>query len=405
MWIEILRVSWRSIRSNKMRSFLTMLGIIIGVMAVVLSSAIGMGAKDNITKQVEGLGSNVLTIMPGSTSSGGVSQGFGSASTLTTTDATAIQQQDPDVEYVAPLVSHTAQVVYGANNTNTAIEGTNEQYPQIKNLTMAEGRFFLQEEVNSAANVAVLGSQVEQTLFSGTGTNPIGQTIEIQGIPFTVIGVAASQGTSGFTNQDDAIAIPITTAVNLLTGSDSVNQILASASSAQVMDQAQLEIESTLRVQHQLSASTADDFTIQNQATILSTLSGVTKVLTMLLDGISAISLLVGGIGIMNIMLVSVTERTREIGIRKAIGARKSSISTQFLLESLTLSLAGAIIGLLVAGTGAEVVARLMKTGNLLSVDAIALAVVFSIAIGIVFGVYPARKAANLKPIDALRFE
>ncbi|WP_436663928.1 ABC transporter permease [Alicyclobacillus acidoterrestris] len=405
MWIEILRVSWRSIRANKMRSFLTMLGIIIGVMAVVLSSAIGMGAKDNITSQVEGLGSNVLTVMPGATSSGGISQGFGSASTLTTADVTAIQQQDPDVKYVSPVVSHTAQVVYGANNTNTAIEGTNEQYPQIKNVTMAQGRYFLQEEVNSAANVAVLGSQVEQTLFAGERVNPVGQTIEIQGIPFTVIGVAASQGTSGFTNQDDAIAIPITTEVNLMTGSDTVSQILAFATSSQVMNQAQLEIESTLRVAHQLAPGTADDFTIQNQATLLSTLSGVTRVLTLLLDGISAISLLVGGIGIMNIMLVSVTERTREIGIRKAIGARKSSISTQFLLESLTLSLAGALIGLIVSGAGAMVAARVMKTGSLLSVSAIVLSVVFSIAIGIVFGVYPARKAANLKPIDALRFE
>lgn len=404
MWIEIMRVSWRSIRANKMRSFLTMLGIIIGVLSVILSSAIGMGAKDNITKQVEGLGSNVLTIMPGSTSSGGISHGFGSASTLTESDATAIEQQDPDVQYVAPLVSTSEQVVFGVNNTNTSIEGTNEQYPEIKNISMAQGRFFLQEEVSSAANVAVLGSDVAQTLFAGAGS-PVGQTIEIGGIPFTVVGVAASQGTSGFSNADDAIAIPITTEINLMTGSNSVTQILASAKSSNVMDQAQLEIESTLRVQHKLSASTADDFSITNQATLLSTLGGVTKTLTMLLDGISAISLLVGGIGIMNIMLVSVTERTREIGIRKAIGAKRGIISTQFLLESLTLSLAGAVTGLVVGGIGATVAAKVMDTGNLLSLWAVLLAIIFSVAIGLIFGVYPARKAANLKPIDALRFE
>lgn len=382
-----------------------MLGIIIGVMAVVLSSAIGLSAKAGVTQQVENLGSNVLTIMPGAASSGGISRGFGTASTLTTKDVTAIQQQDPDVEYVAPLVSTNQQVVYGSNNTNTAIEGTTAAYQQIKNLTMAEGSFFTQTEVDNASNVAVLGSDAEQTLFEGDFGSPIGKTIQIGGVPFTVVGVAASQGSSGFSNADDAIAIPITTATNLFTGSDTVNEILASATSSSTMDQAQLEIESTLRVAHQLTPSESDDFQITNQATILSALSGVDRILTLLLDGISAISLLVGGIGIMNIMLVSVTERTREIGIRKAIGARKSVISTQFLLESLMLSVSGALIGLIVSAIGTEVVSKITKYGNLLSPVAVVASILFSIAIGIVFGVYPARKAANLKPIDALRFE
>jgi putative ABC transport system permease protein len=405
MGIEILRVSWRSIRANKMRSFLTMLGIIIGVMAVVLSSAIGMAAEAGVTKQVEGLGSNILTISPGSSSSGGVSHGFGSASTLTMADLTAIQNEDADVAGVSAVLSHSTQVVNGVNNTNTAIEGVNASYPTIKNITIAQGQFFTPQDVTNAANVAVLGSAVETTLFPGFGQNPIGQIIDIQGIPFTVVGVAATQGSSGFSNPDQAIAIPATTEMNLLTGHSNLTQIIASAKSADVMNQAQLEIESTLRVDHQLSAGTADDFSIVNQATILSALSGVTKILTILLDGISAISLLVGGIGIMNIMLVSVTERTREIGIRKAIGARRSVISTQFLLESLTLSLAGAVIGLVLSAGGTMIAARMLKESHLLSLGTVLLAVVFSLAIGIIFGVYPARKAANLKPIDALRFE
>jgi putative ABC transport system permease protein len=403
MLIEIIRVSWRSIRANKMRSFLTMLGIIIGVMAVILSSAIGLGTKAGVTKSVESLGSNVLTVMQGSSSSGGVSKGFGSASTLTTGDATAIESQDPDVEYVSPVISHNSQVVYGASNTNTSIEGVNDEYQQIKGITMAQGRFVLPGEVVAGANVAVLGSSAAQTLF-GFG-NPVGETIQIQGIPFTVIGVAATQGGSGFSNADDAIAIPYTTESHLMTGTNSVSQIVVSAKSSDVMNQAQAEIESTLRLNHQLSPGTADDFSIMNQATILSALGSISQMLTILLDGISAISLLVGGIGIMNIMLVSVTERTREIGIRKAIGAKRSVISTQFLLESLTLSVSGALIGVFIGGIGALIAGKLMNDGNLLSMWAVVLGVVFSVAIGIVFGVYPARKAANLKPIDALRFE
>lgn len=404
MLIEIVRVSWRSLRANKMRSFLTMLGIIIGVMAVILSSAIGLGAKAGVTKSVESLGSNVLTIMPGAASSGGISQGLGSASTLTTTDVAAIASQDSDVQYVSPLVSKNEQVVFGSNNSNTAIEGVSNQYQQIKGIQMSSGRFFLPQEVNAAANVAVLGATIAQTLFTGYG-NPVGQTIQIAGIPFTVVGVAVTQGGSGFNNPDDAIAIPYTTEMNLFTGTNSVSQIVVSATSPNVMYQAQSEIESTLRVTHQLSGATADDFRIINQSTILSALSSVSQILTLLLDGISAISLLVGGIGIMNIMLVSVTERTREIGIRKAIGAKKRVILFQFLLESLTLSVAGAVIGVIIGGTGAIIAGKVMNDGSLLSIWAAVLGVVFSLAIGIVFGVYPARKAANLKPIDALRFE
>ncbi|MBX5437890.1 MAG: ABC transporter permease [Alicyclobacillaceae bacterium] len=405
MWIETLRVAWQGVRTNKLRSFLTMLGIIIGVMAVIMSFAVGVGAKVMITKQVESLGSNIITVMPGQSSVGGVNHGFGSASTMTYADVQRIAQDDPDVAAVSGLISYSGQVVYGANNTTTAIEGTDASYPSIRNITMAEGRFFLDQEVKQSATVAVLGSSTAQLLFTGTGVDPVGQTIEINQIPFTVIGVAAPQGSNGFQNLDDSVAIPITTEMNLFTGSDRVQLINASAVSADKMNEAQQEIESTLRVDHQLPPGTSDDFMIQNQATILSALSNITTILTILLGSISAISLLVGGIGIMNIMLVSVTERTREIGIRKAIGAKSSAILGQFLMESLALSLGGAITGLILGAGGTDAVAHFLKLGNLVSGTAVVVAVLFSIAVGVIFGVYPARKAARLRPVEALRYE
>ncbi|WP_029422333.1 ABC transporter permease [Alicyclobacillus macrosporangiidus] len=403
MAIEIIRVAWRSLRANKLRSFLTMLGIIIGVMAVILSSAIGLGTKNGVTRSVESLGSNVLTVMRGSAQSRGISQGVGSATTMTAGDVQQILDQDPDVAYASPVVTTNAQVVYGSNNTNTSIVGTNDSYAAIRNVTIQQGRYLMAQDVISASHVAVLGSSVAQTLFGGR--NPVGETILIQSIPFEVIGVAAPQGANGLASADDMINIPYTTETSLLTGNNRINQIVASAKSPDVMYRAQLEIESTLRVAHQLKAGMADDFNILNQTTVLNTLGNITQMLTLLLDGISAISLLVGGIGIMNIMLVSVTERTREIGIRKAIGAKKGVILFQFLLESLTLSVAGALMGVAIGGIGALVAGRLMNAGNLFSPVAAGLGVVFSVVIGIVFGVYPARKAANLKPIDALRFE
>ncbi len=405
MWIETLRVSWSSIRGNKMRSFLTMLGIIIGVISVIASFAVGVGAKDMIMKQIETLGSNILTVMPGSTSSGGINLGFGSASTLTYSNVQAILSQDPDVAAASAVESYNGQIVFKSNNTSAAVEGVDASYQQIKAITMQQGRFFQPIEVKQGATVAVLGSQIAQTLFSGTGVNPVGQTIDIGGIPFSVIGVAQPQGASGFQNPDQAIAIPVTTELNLFKGSDNITNILVSATSANTMNQAQQEIESTLRVAHQLQPGTADDFSIFNEATILSALGTITTILSVLLGSISAISLLVGGIGIMNIMLVSVTERTREIGIRKAIGAKRSAILNQFLMESLVLSLGGALTGLIIGGGLVDIAGSLFQLGNLVSLVAVLVSVLFSIGVGIIFGVYPARKAASLNPIDALRYE
>jgi putative ABC transport system permease protein len=405
MWAETLRVAWRSVRANRLRSFLTMLGIIIGVMAVILSSAVGAGAKDEVTASVESLGSNLLTVFPGAASSGGISRGFGSASNLTIADATSILDQDSDVAAVSPLSSFGAQVVYGANNTQTAIEGTGASYPQIKNITMADGRYFLPEEVSQGADVAVLGSAIAQTLFAGTGANPVGQSIAINGIPFTVIGVANSQGSSGVNSPDDDIAVPVTTEMNQLSGSDTVSSIVVSVRSPNEMNQAEQEITSTLRNIEQLAPSQANDFQVFNQSTVLSALSSITTVLTVLLAGISAISLLVGGIGIMNIMLVSVTERTREIGIRKAIGAKRGAILGQFIVESLVLSLGGAVVGLVVAGGGVLIAGQILHLTGLLSPVVVLIAVFVSVVIGITFGVYPARKAARLKPVDALRYD
>ncbi len=405
IWLETLRVSWNSIRTNKMRSFLTMLGIIIGVIAVIASFGVGVGASDMITKQIETLGSNILMVMPGSTASGGINHGFGSASTLTYANVQQILAQDPAVSAASAVESTNAQIVYGANNTNTSVQGVDVAYPVIKNISIAQGRFFQTLEETQGAAVAVLGSQIEQTLFTGTSVNPVGQTIDINGIPFTVIGVEASQGASGFQNPDNSITIPITTMMNLFTGGQSINTLVVSATSPNTMNQAQQQIESTLRVAHQLAPGVSDDFSIVNQATILSALGSVTTILTALLGSISAISLLVGGIGIMNIMLVSVTERTREIGIRKAIGATRSNILSQFLMESLVLSLGGAIAGLIIGAVLVDAVAMMMKLSNLVSPLAVIVSVVFSVGIGIIFGVYPARKAAQLNPIDALRYE
>lgn len=401
-FIESLRVSFRSIKANGLRSVLTMLGIIIGVAAVIAMVAIGEGTSASVASQINGLGSNLLIVSPGQATQGRISLGAGSLNTLTRTDAEAIAQKE-SVSGVAPSVNGRAQLVWGSNNYSTSLEGTTESFLEVRNAQVAQGRFFSNFEVQKQFNVAVVGTEVVTNLFGGS--NPIGETIQINRLPFTVIGVLKSQGSSGMTNNDDRVLIPVTTAMSRLTGGKYVNSIYVSAASAEQMTQAQADTAETLRAQHNLRPSESDDFRITSQSDILSTAQAVSGSMTALLSGIAAISLIVGGIGVMNIMLVSVTERTREIGIRKAIGAKKRDILRQFLIEAVTLSLLGGVIGILLGIGAALAVSKLGGMATAITISPVLYAFLTSTAVGVIFGVYPARKAAQLKPIDALRYE
>ncbi|UOF92104.1 ABC transporter permease [Fodinisporobacter ferrooxydans] len=401
---ESLRVAFRSVKSNTLRSILTMLGIIIGVAAVIAMVAIGQGATASVSARIQGLGSNLLIVRPGQAVQGGIKMGAASLDTLTLNDANAIAKQS-SIAGVAPDISRPAQVVYGDQNYATSIEGTTADYPLVRSTNVQSGRFFNKFEVNGEANVAVLGTTVVQNLFGDANANPLGKVIEINQMPFTVIGVLESQGSQGVTNNDDRIIIPITTEMNRLFTINKIRTIFVSAKSADLMNQAQFDIEAAMRAQHNLAPGQDDDFMISSQAQILTTAQNVNSVMTTLLAGTAAISLIVGGIGIMNIMLVSVTERTREIGIRKAIGATRGVILTQFLIESVMLSVLGGIIGILL-GVGLSLLLNHMGViATAITLSPILYAFFFSLLVGIVFGVYPARKAASLNPIDALRYE
>jgi len=404
-FFESIRVSLRALKANKLRSVLTMLGMIIGVAAVIAMVGIGNGATASITSQIEGLGSNLLTISPGQSNSGGVRGGAGSLTTLTITDVDKIQAVGPAVKAVAPYTDNDYQVVFGSGNTSTQISGTNESYEVIKNVTMATGRFITKADVDSNARVAILGPTVVTNLTGDPSTDLIGKTIKINNVPFQVIGVTMATGSTGFMSSDNMILAPITTVQERLIGKKNLRSILVSASSADQMQTAQDEITIALEQAHKIQAGKADDFTVQNQADILASMQGVTQTLTMLLGGIAGISLLVGGIGIMNIMLVSVTERTREIGIRKAIGAKSSDILLQFLIEAIVLSVLGGGIGIVIGTAGSSLIGAALKMSTSISLASVLVAFGFSAAIGIIFGVFPARKAAAMDPIDALRFE
>lgn len=402
--LESIRISLRALRSNKLRSVLTMLGIIIGVAAVIAMVGIGNGATASITSRIQGMGSNLLTISPGQSNSGGVNGGFGSSTTLTMTDVTKIPIDDA-IKAVAPVSSTNAQVVIGSGNTSTSITGTTPDYQTIKNVTMSVGRFITTKDISDGARVAVLGPTVVEDLLGDANANVIGKIIKVNNVPFQVIGVTTATGSTGFQSTDDMITAPITVVQDRLIGKKTLREILVSATSADMMQTAQDEITTAMEKSHNIQAGKTDDFRVQNQADMLATMTSVTQTLTMLLGGVAGISLLVGGIGIMNIMLVSVTERTREIGIRKAIGAKSGDILLQFLIEAVVLSVLGGAIGIALGYGGSALAGKALSMSTSISMTSVLLGFSFSAAIGIIFGVFPARKAAGMDPIDALRYE
>jgi putative ABC transport system permease protein len=402
--LNILLSAFRALRRNKMRSFLTMLGIIIGVAAVIAMLAIGQGAQYSVEQQISALGTNVLIVIPGSQQTGGVHVGAGSATTLTEDDAQAIQHDCPSVALISPGTRSGGQVIAGNLNWATAIEGTGPDYLEIRKWKVEYGDFYTDQDIKSATKVCVIGKTIADNLFPEQ--SPVGQNIRIRNVPFKVIGILAKKGQNAMgQDQDDIIVAPYTTVARRLTWYPYLRQILVSATSPSSIASAQKEITEVLRMRHKLMANDTDDFTIRNQADLATAATATTDILTILLASIASVSLLVGGIGIMNIMLVSVTERTREIGIRMSVGARSRDILTQFLVEALVLSLLGGIVGILLGVIGSSMISTLAKWPTIITTFSIVLSFGFSIAIGVFFGFYPARKAALLNPIDALRYE
>ena len=397
-------IALRALRRNKLRSGLTALGIIIGVAAVVAMVAVGNGAQASITKQVAALGENLLTVFAGSKRSGGVSSGLGSASTITLADVEAILREVPDVIAVSPEISSSAQAIANGRNWSTSIVGESPEYLRIRDWKLAAGSMFTEREVRSAAKVAVIGSKTALELFGPL--NPVGQSVRVKNIPFVITGLLETKGAGmAGQNQDDRLIIPYTTAMKRITGDRYLRSVNLQIRQADRVEIAQAQITSLLRQRHRLVAGQSDDFNIFNQKDIADTVSAVTGTVKLLLGAISSLSLVVGGIGIMNIMLVSVTERTREIGIRMAVGAQPSAIQLQFLIEAVTLSLLGGLIGVAL-GVGISVfVGKAGTFQPVVSAESILLAFGVSFVIGVFFGFYPARKAAALDPIDALRYE
>ncbi len=395
----------RALARNKLRSSLTMLGIIIGVGAVIAMVSVGQGAQQQAQQQIAAMGSNMLFVGAGTVTRGGMRMGWGATKSLVYDDMLAIKRECPSVKDAAPGSQSAAQVVYGADNWSTNINGTEPQYFDIRTWPFAEGTSFTQDDVSMAANVAVIGETVRKNLFSAT--DPIGETIRINNLPFRVVGVLSPKGTSAAMgqDQDDIIIIPITTLQKKITGQDWLRWIMVSAVSRQASYTAEQQITSLLRDRHRIRSGQDDDFMVRNLADMADLADKQASLFTVLLASIASISLVVGGIGIMNIMLVSVTERTREIGIRMAIGATEGDVQQQFLVEAIVLSLLGGGIGIASGMTASFVITQTLGWPVLVSPAAILAAVVFSMGVGIFFGFYPARKAARLDPIEALRYE
>jgi putative ABC transport system permease protein len=404
---DLFQETYFALSANKSRSILTILGIVIGIGSVIAMISIGQGAAANIEQNIQSLGSNLLVVMPGSQRGVGqvVRGGMGSATTLTLEDSEVIAEQIEYAEEVAPTVSSRKQVkTTQGTNTNTSIYGINEAYSRVKNIEMEFGSFLNNIQVQKISKVAVLGPTTRDELF-GENIDPIGQKIRIENLEFTVIGVTASKGGTGMGSSDDLIYIPISTAQRYLTGSDSVSNINIQITKADLMTTAQEQVTNLLLIRHNIADATQADFSIMNQADIMSAMTDVTDTLTLLLGAIAGISLVVGGIGIMNMMLTTVTERTREIGLRKSLGAKAKDISSQFLGESVALTFIGGIIGIVLGWLASVAITKFSGTTTSVTSFSIILSFGVSAAIGIVFGYYPARRAAKLNPIDALRYE
>ena len=402
---EIISEAISTLTLNKMRTGLAALGIIIGIGSVIALISLGQGSQKAVENQIQSLGANLLTVIPGGRSNEGIRLAAGSATTLTISDAKGIKENlTTNITSVSPEYSSRAQVTAGRNNTNTQIIGVEPQYAQIHKISIASGNFISDLDVQGLNKVVVLGPAVVTDLF-GENADPIGQNIRINGQSLRVIGVTTIKGGQGFNNPDDIIYIPLSTAQKQLFGASNLTSIAVEAKSADVMTQAEDDIGYFLLKQHNLKDPASADFSIFSQNDILNTVSSVTGTFTALLSGIAAISLIVGGIGIMNIMLVTVTERTREIGLRKALGAKKKIIITQFLIEAMILTVAGGLIGMFIGISISYILSKRLNLPFAISVPSIGLAISVSGVIGILFGLYPARKAANLEPIEALRYE
>jgi putative ABC transport system permease protein len=404
--LSIIRVAFRALQRNKMRAALTMLGIIIGVSAVVAMVSIGQGAQAAVQAQIDSIGTNLLFVSAGAQNVGGVRSGTGDSgtNTLTVEDLDAIKREVPSVAMVTPSVNTRGQLVAGNANWNTQIQGVSEQFPDIRKWAVGRGEFFSDSDVRTAARVLVIGQTIADNLFAGG--DPVGQTIRVQNLPFQVVGVMARKGQDQQgRDQDDIAFTPYTTVQNKILGSPRVQIAFVSAVSADATYTAQDQITDLLRQRHKLGPNELNDFTVRNMSDIAEAANETNSTMTLLLACIAGVSLLVGGIGIMNIMLVSVTERTREIGIRMAIGARSSAVRSQFLIESVVLSVTGGLFGIVLGVAVSLGIPRMLGWPTLISSMAIVGSVIFSVAVGVFFGYYPARKAASLDPIEALRYE